>query len=100
MARRIINYQKEELDAFCKKYGVRQLALFGSAVYGNFRPESDIDLLVVFNNDTLVSFMILGRMTRELSAIFQRPVDLVLKEGLKPVIRESIIANSEEIYAA
>ncbi len=95
-----INYQKEKLDSFCQRYKVRQLAIFGSAITGNFRPESDIDLLVVFEDDIRISFMTLGQMTRELSTIFQHPVDLVLKAGLKPVIRDSILANSKEIYAA
>ncbi len=98
MAKKTIHYQKEKLNIFCQRYGVRQLALFGSAVTGKLSPKSDIDLLVVFNDNTRISFMVLGRMTRELSALFQRPVDLVLKKGLKPAIRDSILANSEEIY--
>ena len=59
----------------------------------------DIDILVLFEPDARVSFLTLGRMQRELSAMFKRRVDLVPQEGLKPVIREAVLASAQEVYA-
>jgi uncharacterized protein len=82
------------------QYRVRRLALFGSVLKDDFGPESDIDILVVFEPDARVSFLTLGRMQRELSTLFNRQVDLVPQEGLKPVIREAVLASAQEVYAA
>ena len=90
----------KELERFCQRYQVRRLSLFGSVLRDDFRAESDIDVLVQFERDARVSFLTLGKMQRELSAIFQRPVDLVPQDGLKPVIRESVLASAQEVYAA
>jgi len=79
---------------------VRRLALFGSVARGEARPESDVDLLVTFLPGTQVGFLILGQMKRELTEIFHRPVDLVPQNGLNPVIRESVLAEARELYAA
>lgn len=95
-----IKVSLKTLEQFCKRYSVRRLALFGSVLRDDFGPESDIDILVVFKPGARVSFMTLGRMQRELSTIFDRKVDLVPQEGLKPVIREAVIASSQEVYAA
>lgn len=85
---------------FCQRYDVQRLALFGSVLRGDFRPDSDIDVLVVFDPSARVTFLTLGRMKRELSEIFQRPVDLVPQEGLKPAIREVVLSTAQEVYAA
>lgn len=63
-------------------------------------PDSDVDVLVVFDPSARVTFMTLGRMKRELSGLFQRPVDLVPQEGLKPAIREVVLSSAQEVYAA
>jgi len=95
-----IRIPRKQLRVFCQHYQVQRLALFGSAARGEARPESDVDLLVTFRSDAQVGFLALGQMQRELSAMFHRPVDLVPQDGLKPVIRESILAEAREIYAA
>jgi len=79
---------------------VQRLALFGSALRADFGPDSDIDLLVTFEPDAKIGFLALGQMRRELMELFQRPVDLVLQDGLKPQIREAVLAGAELIYAA
>lgn len=89
-----------QLDKFCRRYQVQRLALFGSVVTDQFRPDSDIDVLVVFDPAAQVTFLTLGRMRQELSRLFKRPVDLVLQDGLKPVIREAVLASAQEVYAA
>ena len=89
-----------ELARFCRRYRVRRLSLFGSVLRDDLRADSDIDVLVQFERGARVSFLTLGKMQRELSAIFQRPVDLVPQDGLKPVIRETVLASAQEVYAA
>jgi hypothetical protein len=96
----IISISQKSLRRFCVKYRIRRLALFGSVLRDDFGPESDIDPLVLFEPGAKVSFLTLGRMQRELSAMFNRRVDLVPQEGLKPVIREAVIASAQVVYAA
>ncbi|MBN1937795.1 MAG: nucleotidyltransferase family protein [Anaerolineae bacterium] len=91
---------KEEIADFCRRHKVRQIQLFGSALRQDFDTESDVDVLVEFEPDAQVGFMALSRMQRELSELFQRPVDLVPQDGLKPRIREAVLSSAEVIYAA
>jgi uncharacterized protein len=95
-----IKIPKRKIIDFCQRYEVQRLALFGSVLSSDFRPDSDIDVLIVFNPSARISFMKLGRMQRELSEMFLRPVDLVPQEGLKPAIREAVLSSAQEIYAA
>jgi predicted nucleotidyltransferase len=88
------------LSGFCRRYHVRRLALFGSVLSDKFRPDSDVDVLVSFEPGARVGFVTLSRMQRELSELFQRPVDLVPMDGLKPVIRDSVLSSAQDIYAA
>ena len=88
------------LADFCRRYQVRELALFGSMLRQEPRPDSDVDLLVSFAPAARVTFLTLARMQRELEALLGRKVDLVPKDGLKPVIREHILATARVLYAA
>lgn len=83
----------------CQRYRVRELSIFGSALREDFKAGSDIDLLVEFEPEAQIGFMTLSRMQRELSAILNRPVDLVPKGGLKPKIREMVISSAKVLYA-
>lgn len=89
----------DEIQDICRRYRVRELALFGSALRDDFRPKSDIDQLVEFQPDAHIGFMALGRMERELATVLRRDVDLVPKRGLKPLIRDDVISSSRIIYA-
>jgi uncharacterized protein len=93
-----IKVPKKDLAEFCRRFQVKRLALFGSVLGSNFHAESDVDVLVSFQPNARVGFITLSRMQRELSGLFNRPVDLVQMEGLKPVIRDSVLANIEEVY--
>ncbi len=96
----MINLPMEDITAFCKRYHVRELALFGSAAKGKLRKGSDIDLLVEFEPDAQVGFITLSRMQRELSDLIHRKVDLVPKGGLKPILRQDILSTIKVLYAA
>ena len=90
----------EDIKMICRRYQVRELALFGSALRDDFTIDSDVDLLVEFESDAEIGFVDLTRLQRELSIVLQRPVDLVPKNGLKPQIRQEVLAQAEVIYAA
>ncbi len=83
-----------------ESFGVRNLALFGSAASGDNRPGSDIDLLVEFEPGVEVGFLTLARLQRELSALLGCRVDVVPKGGLKPLIRDSVLSSAVTVYAA
>lgn len=90
----------DAIIAFCRRYHVRELALFGSALRKDFGDRSDIDLLVEFDPEAQVGFLTLARMQRELTALLGRKVDLVPKAGLKPIIRQEVLESAEVLYAA
>lgn len=95
-----IKIPRQALTEFCRRYQVQKLALFGSALREDFHADSDVDVLVLFQPAARVGLITFSRMQRELSELFGRPVDLVPMDGLKPVLRDSVLANIEEIYAA
>lgn len=90
-----------DIAAFCRRHHIRELALFGSVLRNDFKPTSDIDVLVDFEPgaDKELTLLDLAGMQIELSEILQREVDFVLREGLKPLIKDEVLANSEVIYA-
>ena len=100
MADFVIKIPERKIRDFCQRYQVQRLALFGSVLRDDFRLDSDVDVLVIFDPSARVTFMTLGSMKRELSEIFQRHVDLVPQEGLKPAIREAVLSSARELYAA
>jgi predicted nucleotidyltransferase len=79
---------------------VAELSVFGSTARGNARPDSDIDLLVVFQPDAAVGLIAFNRLRRELEAALDRRVDLVPKDGLKPIIRDEVLSEAQVLYAA
>jgi predicted nucleotidyltransferase len=95
-----IPVQGRQLSGFCRRYHVRRLALFGSVLRDDFRPDSDVDVLVAFKPGARIGFLALSRMQRELSELFQRSVDLVPMDGLKPIIRDSVLSSAQDVYAA
>jgi predicted nucleotidyltransferase len=92
------------LEAFCKRWQVKELALFGSALRDDFGPESDIDLLVTFEPDARPSLFDMAGMARELESIFEREVDLVSRRGIERsenwIRRREILSTARTIYAA
>lgn len=93
----------EAIAAFCRKWKITELALFGSVLRDDFRPDSDIDLLVTYAPDARWTFFDLVHMEDELAEIFGRKVDLVDKEGVERsenyIRRRHILSTYEPIYA-
>lgn len=88
-----------QIKEICRRYHVRELMLFGSALREDFRSDSDYDLLVEFEPDAPIGLIGLGEMEGELEDLFGRKIDLVPKRGLKPFIRDSVLNDAEPIYA-
>ena len=79
-----IEIPKEQLRDFCRKWKVTEFALFGSAAHAeNFRPESDVDVLVSFAADAQWSLFDHVHMQDELCRIFGRPVDLLTRRAVE-----------------
>lgn len=89
-----------DLAALCARYHVRELAVFGSAAREEAGPDSDLDLLVLFEEDARVTLFTLIEFQAELSELFGQPVDLVPKNGLKPALRREVLAEAQVLYAA
>ena len=95
-----LNVSAELLAALCLKYRVLELSVFGSVARGMAGHGSDVDLLVLFEDGAEVGLLKLAGLQRELAALLGRPVDLVPKDGLKPVLRDEVLAEAEVLYAA
>lgn len=91
---------EKRLTGLCEQYQIRELSLFGSAVRGELTPDSDIDLLVVFDEAARVGLITFARLQIELTDLFDRPVDLVPKDGLKTHLRGEVLAQARTLYAA
>ena len=89
-----------KLADLCRRYYVRELSLFGSAARGEMRPDSDIDLLVEFLPDAEIDLVDYAGLMLDLSHLLGRNVDLVSKNGLKPMIRASVLKEARLLYAA
>ncbi|MDQ3642801.1 MAG: nucleotidyltransferase domain-containing protein, partial [Actinomycetota bacterium] len=90
----------EEMIALAKLYGVRELAVFGSVVRPDFRPDSDVDVLVDFESDAEVGLFEFVGLKNKLTEVVGRNVDLVEKAGLKPFVRDEILSTRRVLYAA
>ncbi len=101
MTRARIPIPEKEIAAFCSKWKVRELALFGSVLREDFSSRSDVDVLVALDGDAPWSLFDWIDMLDELKEIFGRKVDLVEESGLRnPFRRRHILAEREVIYAA
>ena len=91
----------ESLAEFCRKWRIRELSIFGSALRDDFGPESDLDFLVSFEPETSLDLFDLLDMKEELEARHGRTVDLIEKEALRnPWRKREILRTREVIYAA
>jgi hypothetical protein len=95
-----IRIDEEALADICRRYQVKELALFGSVLRQDFGKRSDIDVLVEFQPEAKIGFIAYLSLQEELEAMIGRKVDLVSKRGLKPLIREPVLAQARVLYAA
>ena len=92
------------IAAFCERWQIAELALFGSVLRDDFGPDSDIDVLVGFAKEVRHSLLDMVDMEVELQAIFGRRVDLVERAGIERsknyIRRKAILQSAETIHAA
>ena len=88
----------ERIAAFCEKYHVVKMWLFGSVLRDDFTPESDIDVLVEFDPEHIPGWEFYGRWPKELEAIFGHPVDLGTPDSLRPWVKSHIMSDAQVIY--
>ncbi len=92
-----ITIDRTALAEFCKKRHVQKLSLFGSAVRADFRPLSDLDLLIEFETGHTPGLAFFA-LEEELSSLFGRKVDLNTPRSLSPYFREQVLSESESLY--
>jgi predicted nucleotidyltransferase len=94
----------EEIKDFCRRWQIVELALFGSVLRDDFKPESDVDVLVVFASEAHPTLFDLVQMEGDLEKAFGRKVDLLTRSGVEssrnPLRRKSILGSSRVIYGA
>jgi predicted nucleotidyltransferase len=94
-----VTIDKEKIATFCRQHHVLRLALYGSALRDDFRPESDIDVLVEFEPGHTPGLLGIARLQRELSAILGgRKVDLRTPEDLSRYFREDVLKEAQVQY--
>lgn len=95
-----IDFDAQRIADFCRRHGVARLPLFGSILRDDFRPESDIDVLVEFEPGARVTLFTLGGMQQELSVMLGREVDLKEPEFLSRLFRQRVLSEAVVQYAA
>lgn len=92
--------EDDQLSRFCREHGIKRLALFGSALRGELRPDSDIDLLVEFEPDRVPGLIGIAQMELELETLLQRRVDLRTLADLSSYFRDDVSAVARTLYDA
>ncbi len=92
-----------EIEAFCKKWGIVELSLFGSVLRDDFTPKSDVDVLVTFADNSRHGLFDMVRMRDGLENVLQCKVDLVSRRAVEQsrnkIRREAILGSAMVIYA-
>ncbi len=99
-----IDVPKEKIAAFCRRNHIRELALFGSALRRDFRPDSDVDMLVEFEPGQQLGLMELVSMENELSEILGRKADMVERQAVEQsenyIRKRYVLQSVEKVYVA
>jgi len=92
------------LEQFCTRWKIARLELFGSMLRGDFRPDSDVDLLVTFAPDAQWGLFDHARMEREISELLGRKTELVSRHAIEAshnaLRRNAILGSAQPIYVA
>lgn len=101
MQKKKFRIPRKRINEFCRRWGVVEFSLFGSALRTDFRPDSDVDVLVTFAKNAEISLFDLVQMKLDLEKIFHRPVDIIEKDALEnPFRKREILRTAQVIYAA
>ena len=101
MRRKKYTLPRKKIAEFCKRWSITEFSVFGSVLRDDFRPDSDIDVMVSIDPKAHIGLFEIIDMKLELEKMFKRPVDLVEKEGLRnPYRRREILRTAQVVYAA
>lgn len=99
-----IPWPEKEIDAFCEKWLISELSLFGSILREDFHPDSDVDFLVTFQPKSKWGLFDRVAMQRELTELLNREVDLIRKRGIERshnhIRRNNILSTAKVIYTS
>ena len=99
-----IQLSQQALAAFCQHWKIKEMYFFGSVLREDFRPDSDIDIMVSFEEDAIWGLLELVRMKRELKALLGRDVDLLTKKSIEQshnwIRQQEILGTAQVVYVA
>jgi predicted nucleotidyltransferase len=93
-----IEVPRERIADFCRRHHLRWLALFGSVLRDDFRPDSDVDVLVEFEPEQRYTYFTLAQIEEDLSGLLGRRVDLHMPKTLHPFLRDKVLGQAEALY--
>jgi uncharacterized protein len=100
----MIDLPMEKITEFCDRWQVVEFSLFGSVLRDDFRPDSDVDVMVEFSSDAHPTFTTLEQMEEDLQQIFHRDIDLITRQGIETtrnyLRRQEILSSAQIIYVA
>jgi uncharacterized protein len=91
---------QDRIAEFCQRHRIRRLSLFGSALRDDFTPDSDVDVLIEFEEGATVGLIRLSAMEIELGEILGRKADLRTPNDLSRYFRDQVLRSAEVQYAA
>ena len=94
-----LDIDRARLDALCRRFGIARLDVFGSVARGEDGPGSEVDLLYKLAQGRSLGWEI-EDLSQDLADLFGRPVDLVSRKALHPLIRDQVLADAEPFYVA
>ncbi len=94
---------KTKLEQFCRQWKITELALFGSVLRPDFRPDSDVDMLVTFAGDAHWSLLDHVRMEAEMARLIDRPVDMLTRRAVEKsynwLLKQEILQSAQVLYS-
>jgi predicted nucleotidyltransferase len=95
-----IFFNYDDVVRLCKKFFVNEMSIFGSSVRDDFSSNSDVDILVSFNNDSEITLFDIMDLENEFSKLLKKEVGIVEQKSLKnPIRKNRILSTREVIYA-
>ena len=95
-----VNFPHDAIAEFCRRNGVSRLSLFGSILRDDFRPDSDVDVLVEFLPDRTPTLFSIARIEADLCDLIGRKIDLKTPRELSRYFRDKVIAQAKLLHAA
>ncbi len=98
-----IDFESSAIRAFCQKWRISELSVFGSILRGDFRPDSDIDFLVTYDQNATWDLYDAQLMRDELAKAVGRPVDLISRSAIERsnnrFVKREVLSTAEQVYA-